>query len=314
MLEKIDVAKQSIKNIVIGQDQVVDLLFTALLANGHILLESYPGLGKTKLAKSFAKVINGDFRRIQFTPDVLPSDITGIQFLNPKTHEFELRMGPIKTNILLADEINRATPRTQSSLLEAMEEQQITIDGITINIPSPFLVVATQNPIESNQGTFPLPEAQLDRFLMKINLDFPMPEQELEVLNVYQSDDPFHHIIPVLSIQEVVELQKKVTFVEVSKVVKNYLMAIIWGTRQHPEVEMGASTRAALSLMRVGQAYAFLQGRKFVTPQDIKELAPFVLEHRIILTLDGMMRKTNHEVILEVIEQQQVPVEMEFGK
>lgn len=223
-------------------------------------------------------------------------------------------MGPIKTNILLADEINRATPRTQSSLLEAMEEQQITIDGITINIPSPFLVVATQNPIESNQGTFPLPEAQLDRFLMKINLDFPMPEQELEVLNVYQSDDPFHHIIPVLSIQEVVELQKKVTFVEVSKVVKNYLMAIIWGTRQHPEVEMGASTRAALSLMRVGQAYAFLQGRKFVTPQDIKELAPFVLEHRIILTLDGMMRKTKHEVILEVIEQQQVPVEMEFGK
>lgn len=180
LLEKINVARQSIKNIIFGQDQVADLLFTALLSNGHILLESFPGLGKTKLAKSFAKVINGDFRRIQFTPDILPSDITGIQFSNPKTHEFELRVGPINTNILLADEFNRATPRTQSSMLEAMEEQQTTIDGITIKIPSPFLVVATQNSIESNQGTYPLPEAQLDRFLMKINLDFPLPDKNIE--------------------------------------------------------------------------------------------------------------------------------------
>lgn len=311
LIEKIDHAKQAINQVIVGQDDVVELLFVALLGKGHVMLESVPGSGKTKLAKSFAKIINGDFSRVQFTPDVLPSDVTGIQFLNPKTNEFEMRVGPIKTNILLADEINRATPRTQSSLLEVMEEQQTTIDGITVSIPSPFLVIATQNPIESNHGTFPLPEAQLDRFLMKVTMDYPTLEQEKEILNQNRTQDPIHQINPILTTDEIVELQKEVTQVDVSDVVQDYLLAVVRETRNHADIELGVSSRAALALMRAGQAMAFLRGREYVTPQDIKELVTYVFEHRIVLTMEGSIRKTKPEVIREVVQAINVPVELE---
>ncbi|MFZ3579454.1 AAA family ATPase [Virgibacillus sp. DJP39] len=311
LIKKIDQAKQVIGQVIIGQDDVVELLFVSLLGKGHIMLESVPGSGKTKLAKSFAKIINGDFSRVQFTPDVLPSDVTGIQFLNPKTNEFEMRIGPIKTNILLADEINRATPRTQSSLLEVMEEQQTTIDGITISIPSPFLVIATQNPIESNHGTFPLPEAQLDRFLMKITMDYPTLEQEKEILTLNRTQDPIHQINSILTTDEIIELQKEVTHVEVSEVVQDYLLAVVRATRNHTDIELGVSSRAALALMRAGQAKAFLRGRNYVTPQDIKELVRYVFEHRIVLSMEGSIRKTKSEVIGEVIRTVDVPVELE---
>jgi MoxR-like ATPase len=314
LIEKINLAKKSINQVIIGQEKVVDLLFTALLAQGHVLLESVPGLGKTKLAKSFAKVISGDFRRIQFTPDVLPSDITGIQFLNPKTQEFEMRVGPINTNILLADEINRAVPRTQSSLLEVMEEQQATIDGVTIPIPAPFLVIATQNPVESNQGTFPLPEAQLDRFLIKITMDYPSFEHEKAMITSNQIKDPINSLVPALTEEEIILLQNEVRQVEVSEVIKDYLLNIIRATRVTPDIELGASSRAALALMRAGQASAFLKGRNYVTPQDVKEAAYYVLEHRIILSMEGSLRKTKSQVIMEVINSQEVPVEVETSK
>ncbi|WP_404451395.1 MoxR family ATPase [Virgibacillus necropolis] len=311
LIEKIDQAKQAINQVIVGQDDVVELLFVALLGKGHVMLESVPGSGKTKLAKSFAKIINGNFSRVQFTPDVLPSDVTGIQFLNPKTNEFELRVGPIKTNILLTDEINRATPRTQSSLLEVMEEQQTTIDGITVSIPSPFLVIATQNPIESNHGTFPLPEAQLDRFLMKVTMDYPTLEQEKEILNLNRTQDPIHQINSILTTDEIVELQKEVTQVDVSDVVQDYLLAVVRETRNHADIELGVSSRAALALMRAGQAKAFLRGRNYVTPQDIKELVTYVFEHRIVLTMEGSIRKTKREVVREVVQAIDVPVELE---
>lgn len=309
-IEKIHTAKEAIGQVIVGQENVVELLFVSLLGKGHVMLESVPGSGKTKLAKSFAKIINGDFSRVQFTPDVLPSDVTGIQFLNPKTNEFEMRVGPIKTNILLADEINRATPRTQSSLLEVMEEQQTTIDGITVSIPSPFLVIATQNPIESNHGTFPLPEAQLDRFLMKITMDYPSLEQEKEILNVNRTKDPLDEIISILTTEEIIKLQKEVTEVEVSEVVQDYLLALVRQTRNHVDIELGVSSRAALALMRAGQAMAFLRGRNYVTPQDIKELVRYVFEHRIVLSMEGSIRKTKSEVINEVVRTVEVPVEL----
>ncbi|WP_430788270.1 AAA family ATPase [Virgibacillus flavescens] len=309
-IEKIHTAKEAIGQVIVGQENVVELLFVSLLGKGHVMLESVPGSGKTKLAKSFARIINGDFSRVQFTPDVLPSDVTGIQFLNPKTNEFEMRVGPIKTNILLADEINRATPRTQSSLLEVMEEQQTTIDGITVSIPSPFLVIATQNPIESNHGTFPLPEAQLDRFLMKITMDYPTLEQEKEILNVNRTKDPLDEIISILTTEEIIKLQKEVTEVEVSEVVQDYLLALVRETRNHADIELGVSSRAALALMRAGQAMAFLRERNYVTPQDIKELVRYVFEHRIVLSMEGSIRKTKSEVISEVVRTVEVPVEL----
>ncbi|ASK61128.1 magnesium chelatase [Virgibacillus phasianinus] len=310
LIEKINQAKQAVGQVIVGQEEVVELLFVALLGKGHVMLESVPGSGKTKLAKSFAKIINGDFSRVQFTPDVLPSDVTGIQFLNPKTNEFEMRVGPIKTNILLADEINRATPRTQSSLLEVMEEQQTTIDGITIAIPSPFLVIATQNPIESNHGTFPLPEAQLDRFLMIVTMDYPTLEQEKAILNLNRTEDPLQLVNPILTTNEIETLQKEVTQVDVSDVVQDYLLALVRETRDHADIELGVSSRAALALMRAGQALAYLRERSYVTPQDIKALVCYVFEHRIVLSMEGSIRKTKSEVIDEVIRAIDVPVEL----
>ncbi|SDJ76457.1 AAA family ATPase [Sediminibacillus albus] len=312
LAEKVESAKQEIEKVIIGKGLVVDLLFTAVLAEGHILLESVPGSGKTKLARSFANIISGDFRRVQFTPDVLPSDVTGIQFFHPKLQEFELRTGPVMANILLADEINRATPKTQSSLLEAMEEKQVTIDGETVALPEPFMVIATQNPVESNHGTFPLPEAQLDRFLFKIDMSYPSLHEEQLILDTYRTEEPFAKLKEILSIDDLLSWKTQVKQVTVSTVVRDYLLALVRCTREHEEIDLGVSTRGALALMKAAQAFALLKGRNFVSPADIKLLAPYIFEHRLVLSMEGSIRKTTPQVMKEVIELVEVPVEQEI--
>ncbi|CDO03165.1 replication factor C small subunit [Oceanobacillus picturae] len=302
-------AREDVNNVIYGKEEVVDLLFVALLAQGHVLLESVPGTGKTKLAKSFAKVMNGTFSRVQFTPDVLPSDITGIRFFNPKVQEFELRIGPIATNVLLADEINRATPKTQSSLLEAMEEYQSTVDGETIKISLPFIVIATQNPVESNYGTFPLPEAQLDRFLFKLDLGYPSLSEEKRILNTYRRTDPYDAVEASLSIDTIRKLQDEIKLITVSEVVADYLLELVHASREHSDVELGISPRGMLALMRAGQAYAYIKDRDYVTPQDIKTLVPYVFEHRLILSMEGSIKKTAKDIVKEIIHATAVPVE-----
>ncbi|SET35380.1 MoxR-like ATPase [Oceanobacillus limi] len=308
-MEKIKQAKDSLNHVIYGKEEVVDLLFVALLAEGHVLLESVPGTGKTKLAKSFAKVMDGDFNRVQFTPDVLPSDVTGIRFFNPKTQEFELRIGPVVSNVLLADEINRATPKTQSSLLEVMEEYQSTIDGETVQVPSPFIVLATQNPVESNYGTFPLPEAQLDRFLFKIDLGYPDILEEKQILTAYRTNDPYESIQASLTIEDIQSYQEQIKHITISDVVSDYLLGLIHESREHHEVELGVSPRGMLAIMRAAQARAFLANRDFVTPEDIKKLVPYVFEHRLILSMEGSIKKTTQQVVDEIIQAVPVPVE-----
>ncbi|MGD6871479.1 AAA family ATPase [Sutcliffiella horikoshii] len=309
MLKQVEQLKKELSNVIIGKDEVVELLFISLLNKGHVLLESVPGTGKTMLAKSFAKTMDASFKRIQFTPDVLPSDVTGIQFFNPKEQNFELRPGPIMTNILLADEINRATPRTQSSLLEVMEERQVTIDGQTLSIPGPFMVIATQNPIESQQGTFPLPEAQMDRFFVQIDLGYPTKEEEKEIMNKYRLDEPIKQMTSLYSKEEVLELQEQVKQVKVSSVVEDYILEIVHMTRNHEEIELGVSPRGTLALMRAAQGSAFVNGREYVTPEDVKKMAPYVLSHRLVLTMEGSLKKTNKQVVTEVLARVVVPVE-----
>lgn len=308
-MEKISEAKKALQTVIFGNEEVIDLLFVALLAQGHVLLESVPGTGKTKLAKSFSKVLDANYSRIQFTPDVLPSDVTGIRYFNPQTNEFELRVGPVVTNILLADEINRATPKTQSSLLESMEEYQATIDGETLSIERPFLVMATQNPVESNYGTFPLPEAQLDRFLFKINLNYPTLEEGKEILNSYRLEDPYDSLQALLKTEEIISFQEEVKKVTISEVVSDYLLQLIQTTREHDDIELGVSPRGMLALMRAAQAKAFLADRSYVTPEDIKHLAPYLFPHRIILTMEGEMRKSPEMIIEEILQVVPVPVE-----
>ncbi|GIO28685.1 AAA family ATPase [Ornithinibacillus bavariensis] len=308
-MENINLAKDSLNRVIYGKEDVVDLMFIALFAGGHVLLESVPGTGKTKLAKSFAKVMDGKFSRVQFTPDVLPSDVTGIRFFNPKTQEFELRVGPVVSNVLLADEINRATPKTQSSLLEVMEEYQSTIDGETIKVEAPFVVIATQNPVESNYGTFPLPEAQLDRFLFKVDIGYPSKEEERQILTTYRTRDPYKDIQPVLSLEEIRSIQQQIKDVTISEVVYDYLLDLVHASRDHEEVELGISPRGMLALMRASQAKAFLDGREYVTPNDIKKLTPYVFGHRLILTMEGAIKKTANQIVSEILEAVSVPVE-----
>lgn len=307
--EEIRKAQEAINQVILGKGEMVELLFTAILSDGHVLLESVPGSGKTKLAKSFAKVMDGKFSRIQFTPDVLPSDVTGIQFFNPKTQEFELRKGPVMTNILLADEINRATPKTQSSLLEVMEEKQTTVDGETMKIEAPLFVVATQNPVEGNQGTFPLPEAQLDRFLFKLNMGYPSEEEEKNILLTYQRNEPMDELTSQIKLADLLKLREQVKEVTLADDTLNYLLDLVRMTRNHSDVELGVSTRGALAFMRASQAKALLNGRSYVTPEDVKHLAPYVFEHRIVLSMEGAIRKSNEQVVKELIEQVPVPVE-----
>lgn len=310
-MENIQKAKKALQTVIFGNEEVIDLLFVALLSEGHVLLESVPGTGKTKLAKSFSKVLDAKYSRIQFTPDVLPSDVTGIRYFNPKTNNFELRIGPVVTNVLLADEINRATPKTQSSLLESMEEYQATVDGETLAIDKPFIVLATQNPVESNYGTFPLPEAQLDRFLFKIKLAYPSSEESRKILSSYRLDDPYDELQAYLSTKELIQMQEQVKEVTVGDAVTNYLLDLIDKTREHEDIELGVSPRGMLALMRAAQARAFLDDRNYVIPEDIKKLVPYLFSHRIILTMEGEMRKSPEMIVEEILKVVPLPVEMD---
>jgi len=308
--ENVSHLKQEISNVIIGKEEIVELLFIALLNDGHVLFESVPGTGKTQLAKSFAKTINGSFKRIQFTPDLLPSDVTGIQFFHPKEQEFKLRIGPVMTNILLADEINRATPRTQASLLEVMEERQVTIDGETIPLPNPFIVIATQNPIESQQGTFALPEAQMDRFFMQIHLDYPTFAEEKKIMQTYRTNSPFNKLNTVLNLEEIDQMKSEVKQVTLSEDVEDYILRIVHLTRNHEDIEMGVSPRATLALMRAAQGKAYINNRLYITPQDVKDVAINILAHRLVLTIDASIKKTNREVLESILESVEVPVEV----
>ena len=272
---------ESCSKVIVGKEEEIKLIFVSFLCSGHVLLEDVPGTGKTMLLRAFAKTVGSDFKRIQFTPDLLPSDLTGINFYNQKSGEFEFRKGPLFTNIVLADEINRATPRTQSSLLETMEEAQITVDGTTYPMAEPFFVMATQNPIES-YGTFPLPEAQLDRFFMKISLGYMTREQEMAVISRPSSADLLKALTPVLTADEIKEMKDQFPMVRVHKDVLSYMMDIIEKTRTESRFVTGVSTRGAIALYKASQAKAALEGRDYVIPEDVLAVAPYVLSHRII--------------------------------
>ena len=300
--------KANIEKVLVGKGGVIELTLAAVLAGGHILIEDVPGIGKTTLARTLADSLDCSFKRIQFTPDLMPSDITGIHYFNQKNGEFEFRPGPIIAQIVLADEINRATPRTQSALLEAMAERQLTVDGVTISLPTPFLVIATQNPIEL-EGTFPLPEAQLDRFLLRIRLGYPMEIEEEAMLERFQTGDPLADLQPVAAAQEVAGYQELVRQVYFEPVLRNYLVQLVQATRVHVDVELGASPRASMGLYRCSQALAAIRGRDYVTPDDVKTLAPYALSHRMILKSQARLRdRTAETVIGEILDQLQVPV------
>ena len=300
--------KENVNKIIIGKSQVIDLILTSILAGGHVLLEDTPGTGKTVLAKSIAKSINSNFKRIQFTPDLLPSDITGLNIFNQKENQFTFIKGPIFTNILLADEINRATPRTQSSLLESMEEKQITTDGTTRYLEKPFLVIATQNPIET-AGTFPLPEAQLDRFMMQLNMRYPTENEELEIINRFISDNPLEKVNAVCNKENIIEMQNLISTVFVHNSIRNYIVNIVQATRKNSSIALGISPRGTLALLKSSQVYAAINGRNYVIPDDVKFLAPFVLAHRIIPSNGFSNRKTNVELINKLVSGIEVPTE-----
>ncbi len=289
---------QNISRVIVGKDRGIELLLVALLADGHVLLEDVPGVGKTLLAKSLAKSIGGSFSRIQFTPDLLPADITGFNVYNQQAGSFVFQSGPVITHILLADEINRTIPRTQSSLLESMEERQVTVDGKTYLLPRPFFVMATQNPIEL-EGTFPLPEAQLDRFLLKLRLGYPEKDEEISMLERFRDTDPLESLAAVGSPEQITELQAARKQVRVSFPVREYIADIVRATRKNKALRFGASPRGSLGLMRAGQALAALRGRGFVLPDDIKHLTVPVLAHRLILTDEERLRGGTPEHLLE---------------
>ena len=300
--------KANVERVLVGKGDVIELTLAAVLSGGHILVEDVPGIGKTTLARCLAESLQCSFKRIQCTPDLMPSDITGVHFYNQKSGEFEFRPGPILAQVVLADEINRATPRTQSAMLEAMGEGQLTVDHLTIPLPSPFLLIATQNPIEL-EGTFPLPEAQLDRFLIRIRMGYPDEAQEGEMLVRFNGSNPLADLRPVAEGAEILELQRLVRQVYVDPVLRNYMVQLVQATRQHTDVELGASPRATMGLYRCSQAVAAIQARDYVGPDDVKLLAPYILSHRIILKAHARLRERSPEyVIADVLSQVEVPV------
>ena len=307
-----DTAKTIIDNIqkvIVGKDEVIELMLVALLCEGHVLLEDVPGIGKTTLAKAASRSLGCSFQRIQFTPDLLPSDVTGLYFFDQKAQDFRFRPGPVMTQIVLADEINRATPRTQSALLEAMQERQVTIEGETMPLPRPFLVLATQNPIEL-EGTFPLPEAQVDRFMLRLKIGYPGEGEENDILVRFERSDPLADLQPVTQPEELLGMQRAVRSVRVEDSVRGYVVQVARATREHPAVSLGVSPRGTMALYHTAQARAAIRGREYVIPDDVKALAPHVLTHRIIINPQTRLRgRTPQEVVMDVVDQVPVPVE-----
>lgn len=298
--------RNNVSKVIVGKDEVIDLITISFICGGHILLEDIPGVGKTMLIRAFSKTIGCDFKRIQFTPDLLPSDLTGINFYNQKSGCFEFRKGPLFSNIILGDEINRATPRTQSSLLEAMEEKQITVDGETRKLFEPFMVLATQNPVES-YGTFPLPEAQLDRFFMRIRMGYPSRDDEIEILSRYKESNPIDTLKNSVSMDDIEFVKKNFNKVNISKEVTSYLMNIVEATRNDNAIQIGVSPRGTLALFRASQAMAAVSGRDYVIPEDIKKMAPYVLNHRIIMK--SSRDKSMYSAIDSILDSTEVPLE-----
>ncbi|MBN1483839.1 MAG: MoxR family ATPase [Chloroflexia bacterium] len=301
--------RENVARVIVGKDEVIDLIQIALFCEGHILIEDVPGVGKTTMARAVARSLGCAFRRIQFTPDLLPSDITGINIFNQQSNTFEFRAGPIFGQVILGDEINRATPRTQSAMLEAMQERTVTVDGDTKTLQRPFLVLATQNPIEL-EGTFPLPEAQLDRFLLKIDVGYPSLDQEEEMLLRYRLSDPLEELAVVADEEEILQAQRQVREVQVEDSLRHYIAQVVRATREHEAVELGASPRGSLALYRTAQAYAAIAGRDFIVPDDIKDMAPYVLTHRLMLDPEARLRgKTARQILKEIVDTVPVPVE-----
>lgn len=298
----------NVERVIIGKRTAVELTLISLMCNGHVLIEDVPGVGKTSLVSSIAKSINASFKRIQFTPDILPSDITGFSIYNQKTGEFEYRAGAVMSQIILADEINRTSPKTQASLLEVMEETQVTVDGVTYEIPRPFMVLATQNPVEY-LGTYPLPEAQIDRFFMKISIGYPSSSEEAKMLSRFRNGNPISELKPVADSKDILEIQHQVKQIYVDESLNNYIVEIVRETRNHADIVLGSSPRGSLALFRASQAWAFYKGRNYIVPEDIKMMAVPVLSHRLILRQEAKLKKvTSEDIINSIIENIRVPV------
>ena len=300
----------NVEKVIVGKTDVIKIFIAGLLSRGHILIEDIPGVGKTMLVRALAKSINADFKRIQFTPDLLPSDITGVSIFNQQTSQFEFKPGPIFANIILADEINRTTPRTQSGLLEAMQEYAVTVDGNTHKLPEPFFVIATQNPIEF-YGTYPLPEAQLDRFLLRVSMGYLEDTEEVKLLEHRLTKDPIDELQPVINLADILSLMASVNAIHINKDILGYIVRIIKYTRTHPDIKLGSSPRGSLSLMHLAKAYALLHNRDYVIPSDVKSIAIPALNHRIILYPSALVKGTKpQETVQEILEKTAVPVEV----
>jgi MoxR-like ATPase len=301
--------RENIQKVIVGKDEVINLTLAGVLCEGHLLLEDVPGIGKTTLARALAASLGCSFKRIQFTPDLLPSDVTGINWFNQKAMEFEFKPGPVISQIVLADEINRATPRTQSALLEAMQEKQITIDGLTHALPRPFLVMATQNPVEL-EGTFPLPEAQIDRFLLRIEVGYPSLSEENDILLRFHASSDMPELQPVTDPSEIIQMQNERSEVRIEDSVRDYIVRIARSTRDNPEIQLGASPRAAIALYHSAQAWAAIHGRDFVLPDDVKFMAPHVLTHRLMVSPQAELRgRQPDQLVKDIVESIPVPVE-----